>query len=124
MLAPGMTLPDLQALFKPLMQSFDGLRLKYSAPNFELFSGYKPAYEKLMPPIPVGVQLYGGRLIPRTVVETNSKGLWEVFRRIVDDGELGYSTLGVNLNQTVTGYVDNAITPAWRNALYDVVIAA
>jgi len=59
-----------------------------------------------MPPVPVGTSLYGGRLVPRSVVLGNPRGL-----------------LGVNVDRSVVGEeVDNAVLPAWREALLDVVL--
>lgn len=123
MLVPGMPLLELQELFKSLLQALDGLGIHYAVPYFELFRGYKPAYEEMMPYVPVATSLYGGRLIPRDVVENDPKGLWEVFRKVTTEGALSYSSIGINLNESVTGDVDNAVNPAWRRALYDVVFA-
>lgn len=121
-IAPGMRVAELQTIFKPFMAQLDELQVKYTPPFFKLYRGYKPAYEALMPTIPVGIQLYGGRLISREVIQDNVKGVFDAFRNITNDG-VSYSSLGVKLDKSVTGDVDNAITPAWRKALYDIVLA-
>jgi len=35
---------------------------------------------------------------------------------------VSYATLGVNVDRSVTGEVDNAVLPVWREALLDVVL--
>ena len=122
-IAPGMPLATLEQNIKRLTIEFDDMGVNYTTLFFELFPGYWPAAQKLMPPLDVNVDLYGGRLIPRSVVENNPKGVVDAFRNITNHGNVIYSSLGVNLNSSVTGPVDNAVLPAWRNALLDMVFA-
>jgi len=77
-----------------------------------------------MPPVPVGTSLYGGRLVPRSVVLGNPRGLVGVLGNVTGGGEgVSYATLGVNVDRSVVGEeVDNAVLPAWREALLDVVL--
>lgn len=56
-------------------------------------------------PIEVGTAQDGGRLIPRSVVEDSNEQ-----RDVV-------------MKMSVTGTVDNAVLPAWRNTLIDSVIS-
>ena len=120
--APGMPLAELQELMKSLTDSLDKLGVNYTPPYFELFPGYLPSFKKMMPPIPVGLQLYGGRLIPRSVVTEDPEGLVAAFRDITDTG-VTYSTGGINVNRTVTGDVYNSVLTARRTNIYDIVLA-
>lgn len=122
--APGWPLSKLKDEMKTLTLELDKLGINYTTPYFELFPGYWPAAQKMMPYVGVGIDLYGGRLIPRDVVQNNAKGLVDVFRNITGDNDgVVYSTLGVNLNRSTTGDVENAVLPAWRTALLDMVLA-
>jgi len=80
-----------------------------------------------MPPLPVGTSLYGGRLIPRDVVLGYGRGVVDVFANITSGKEgVSYATLGLNVNRSGKGEgvgVENAVLPAWRAALLDVVLA-
>jgi len=95
--------------------------VRYASPAVQRFPGYWPAAQALMPPIPVSTSLYGRHLTPRTVVLENPHGVVDVLREITSG--VSYATLGVNLNRSVTGEVDNAVLPAWREALFDMVPA-
>ncbi|KAL8698041.1 MAG: hypothetical protein Q9201_006788 [Fulgogasparrea decipioides] len=119
--APGVPVDELKALMKPLTESLDKLRVNYTPPYFEQFTGYLPEFRAMMPPISVAVGQFGGRLIPRSVVQNNPKGLMDAFRRITDDG-LTMITVGVNVNASVAGDVYNAVLPAWRSTLLEVVL--
>jgi len=118
-----MPLATLTEEIKTLTDKLDALGVKYAAPNVQLFSGYWPAAQALMPPVPVATSLYGGRLVPRDVVLENPRGLVGVLRDVTGEGEgVSYASLGVNVNRSVAGEVDNAVLPAWREALLDVVL--
>jgi len=126
-IAPGMPLSTLRTAINVLTQTLDTLGVKYSAPTVQLFSGYWPAAQALMPPLPVGTSLYGGRLIPRDVVLGYGRGVVDVFANITSGKEgVSYATLGLNVNRSGKGEgvgVENAVLPAWRAALLDVVLA-
>lgn len=123
-IAPGMPLPSLRQALKTLTDTLDALGVGYDAPNVQLFQGYWPAAQALMPPVPVGTSLYGGRLVPRSVVLGNPRGLVRVLKDVTGGAEgVSYATLGVNVNRSVAGEVENAVLPAWRTALLDVVLA-
>jgi hypothetical protein len=122
-IAPGLPLATLTEEITALTDKLNALGVGYALPNVQLFPGYWPAAQALMPPVPVGTSLYGGRLIPRSVVLENGQGLVDVLGDITGGGEgVSYATLGVNVNRSVAGEVDNAVLPAWREALLDVVL--
>ncbi|KAL8724282.1 MAG: hypothetical protein Q9181_006896 [Wetmoreana brouardii] len=119
--APGVPVDELKAMMKPLTESLDKLKVNYTPPYFEQFAGYLPEFRAMMPPVMVAVGQYGGRLIPRSVVQNNPKGLMDAFKRITDDG-VTMTTVGVNVDASVAGDVYNAVLPAWRSTLLDVVL--
>lgn len=122
-IAPGMELGRLKAHVKELTDQFDDMGVNYTTPFFELFPGYWPAAQKMMPPIAVNVHLYGGRLIPRSVVEGNPHAVINTFRNITNHANVVYVTLGMRLDEHVTGKVDNAVLPAWREIGLDSVFS-
>lgn len=69
---------------------------------------------------------YGGRLIPRSVVENNNDGFTAAIRNVTQNNATGlFVGIGLNVNKsTARGNenVDNAVLPAWREALVDSVI--
>ena len=67
---------------------------------------------------------YGGRLIPRSVVENNNDGFTAAIRNVTQNNATGLF-VGLNVNKsTARGNenVDNAVLPAWRETLVDSVI--
>lgn len=72
-------------------------------------------------PPPVGVGLYGGRLIPRSVVEDLNANLTTACRYINEQGGV-IATIGVNVSHAVAGDVWNSVNPAWRDTLFGIVI--
>ena len=124
-IAPGWSLAELRTSVRSLTDKLDELGVKYSPPFSEVFPGYWPAMQRLMFDVSVGNELYGGRLIPRSVVRDNAKAVVDVLRNITNHGGVTYSSIALNLNRTVTGKAvgENAVLPAWRDALLDIVLA-
>lgn len=71
--------------------------------------------------IGVGQAQYGGWLIPRSVVKNKNDDLTEAYRYILEDGGT-FIGVGLNVSRALVGDVDNAILPAWRDALIDTTI--
>jgi hypothetical protein len=72
-------------------------------------------------PIDVGIAQYGGRFIPRSLVENNNTALTAAYRFI---NEQGAQFIGVAANTSLAsaGFPDNAVNPGWRDNLIDTVI--
>lgn len=74
----------------------------------------------MSPVIEVTEAQIGGRLIPRSLVETETQTLMSTIRDIVDfQPGVVFSGISVNVSQK---YPDNAVNPAWREAAFDAVI--
>lgn len=69
----------------------------------------------------MGVGLYGGRLIPRSVVEESNAELIAAYRYINEQGGV-IAGIGLNVSKAVTGDVWNSANPAWRETLVESVI--
>lgn len=104
------------------MAKLDDLNIKYTS-NFVEFDSYLDHFNVMFDsnPIDVGIAQYGGRFIPRSVVENNNTALTAAYRFI---NEQGAQFIGVAANTSLAraGHPDNAVNPGWRDNLIDTVI--
>jgi len=119
---PELTPDELKGFVAPLMAKLDELNIAYTS-HFEQFPSYLTFFKAMFEssPIPVGIAQYGGRLIPRSVVENNNAALTDAYRFIT---ERGAQFIGVAANTSLAraGFPDNAVNPGWRTNLIDTVI--
>lgn len=126
--APNIPVAKLKQLMEPFTSFLDKEGVKYVS-QAEQFDTYLDEFNTMMPFIDVGVDQYGGYLIPRSLVEDkqsgpesssskNNKALTKVFRHILNDG--GHiSLVAVNVSRPTSGPDSpNAVLPAWRDAIY------
>ncbi|KAG9623615.1 FAD/FMN-containing isoamyl alcohol oxidase MreA, partial [Aureobasidium melanogenum] len=92
--APGISLDELNSLLSPFMNKLDQLNITYNH-YFGEFATYLEHFNTMFSPIQVGIAQYGGRLIPRSVVENNNTALTDAFRFI---NENGGQFIGVGIN--------------------------
>ncbi|KAK5123851.1 hypothetical protein LTR08_006106 [Meristemomyces frigidus] len=118
--APNITVTELKAYLKPLIDKLDELDIPYTS-YFGQFEGYLKEYNAMDSPIQVGIAQYGGRLIPRAIIENSNEALTETYRFINNNGGQ-FIGIGVNVSLAVAGDVDNSVNPGWRTALIDTVI--
>ncbi|KAL0064816.1 hypothetical protein AAF712_008213 [Marasmius tenuissimus] len=117
---------DIREVFQPLVQTLDALGVNCSFTTFSkatYLEGYKNAG---FPETPVGGQLNGGRLLPRSLWESEASfdALKNTIRGVIDSGAAAWEiTLRPTLE--VAGHPENAILPAWREAqtLFTPVVA-
>ena len=120
--APGISKAQLAQPLQPYLTKLRDLGVNHTFTLRE-FSGYLPEFTAMALHTDVGPSLYGGRLIPRSLIEKNSSALTAAFRSITEDGA-GIFTFGLNVSKSVAGDVYNAVLPAWRDTLLDVVVTA
>lgn len=119
--APGIPKAQLKKLLEPLLSKFRKLGIKYTL-TVRQFPGYLPEFTEMQFHIQVGTAQYGGRLIRRSVIETKNDALTAAVRNITEDGG-SFIGVALNVSKAVAGDVDNAVLPAWRDTLLDVVIS-
>ncbi|KAI1453920.1 FAD-binding domain-containing protein [Annulohypoxylon moriforme] len=109
------SLEEVEQILEPLTQSLSdiGVSLK---PNLTEFPSYYDHYDNYWGPFPngniqVGTQLFGGRLIPRSVLPNFSS----TARKIAEMG-VTYIGVGLNVSQFGQGKV-NAVLPQWRDSI-------
>ncbi|KAJ5775074.1 FAD binding domain protein [Penicillium nucicola] len=121
MTAPGVPLKKLQELVKPFLNGLDKLGIKYQY-HAEEFDAYIDQFNAQTPLVEVGVAQYGSWLLPRSIVE-DPKSRHELTKsaRKVLAHHATFTTVGMKVTEEVTGNVDNAVNPAWRNAIAHVL---
>lgn len=63
----------------------------------------------------------GGRLIPRSLVESNPQALTATLRTINENGAV---ISGVSVNVSLkAGTPPNSVNPAWRDAVFDALLS-
>ncbi|TKX25719.1 FAD-binding domain-containing protein 12 [Elsinoe australis] len=118
--APDISVADLKGYLSPLETKLNELNIPFTS-YYQQFDGYLDQFNALQGAIQVGIAQYGGRLIPRSVVENNNSALTDAYRFINNNGGQ-FIGVGVNVSPAVAGNPDNAVNPAWRNTLIDTVI--
>jgi len=125
---PGIPASQALKLLQPFLDTLHRLNIKYEMTGPTDFPTYLDEFSTFEPPIPVETAQYGGRLIPRSVVETNNVGLTGTIRNITEDKTPNATPLfvgvGLNVNKSAARGTDgdNAVLPAWRNTLIDSVL--
>ncbi|KAL8968234.1 MAG: hypothetical protein Q9197_004986 [Variospora fuerteventurae] len=120
--APGVPAEQLATLLQPLLDELRDLGVNYTTPVVRQFPGYLEEFNAMMPYLEVAVAQYGGWLLPRSVVVENPEGLAAAYANITNGGAAGFTSVALNVNRSVTGDVYNAVNPAWRTTLLDVII--
>ncbi|RMZ37648.1 hypothetical protein AFCA_001903 [Aspergillus flavus] len=117
MTAPGMPLEKLESLIKPFLNELKALGIKYQY-HAESFPAYLDQFNAQAPLVEIAVAQYGSWLLPRSVVENNStnRELIQSYRTILSTGA-NFTNVGLKVSKEVAGDVDNAVNPAWRNAI-------
>ncbi|KAL9117519.1 MAG: hypothetical protein Q9187_005943, partial [Circinaria calcarea] len=115
---------EVQRLLQPFTEYLTRLGIKYNLHVIQ-FPDYLSEYYTMIPSslTKVGVVLYGGRLIPHSVVENNNDAITTVVRNIAED-EGGLVVVGVDVSMRVAGDVYNAVLPAWRDTALDLVLTS
>lgn len=83
------------------------------------FSTFHDCYKSMNPNSNITEAQIGGRLMPRSTVETNTAALISELQQIAEQGVV---ISGVSLNVSRTEAPWNAVNPAWRNAAISFVL--
>ena len=123
---PGIPASEAKELLQPFLDTLERLGIKYNMTGPTDFPTYLDQFNTFELPIQVGTAQYGGRLIPRSVVENNSAAFTAAIRFINEQESAPlFCGVGLNVNKSAArgnGDVDNAVLPAWRETLVDAVI--
>lgn len=110
---------EVEAILAPYLSALDGLGVGYTVGQTDSAS-YYDHYNTYFGPLPngaisVGIAQYGGRLIPRSVVESNNTDFYETLRFIAEEG-VTFIGVGTDVSKSATAD-QNGVLPAWREAL-------
>ncbi|KAJ5109539.1 hypothetical protein N7456_006214 [Penicillium angulare] len=112
------TSEDIKSILRPFLLALDDLNIT-SKVGYTQFDSYYEHYNKYMGPLPYGnlavsSYQYGGRLIPRQVLQNNSTGLSMALRNLTDEGVI---VVGVGMDVShPENTTSNAVFPALRRA--------
>lgn len=124
--APGASIERTTQLLAPFTKYLIVHNISYSLNVTSL--PFVDHYQPYTGPFPFGSastnQLIGGRLIPRSVVKHNNAALTSTFRKIVEDSPFIVVIIPLNVGNPTRQkpVIPNAVLPAWRDALFTVLI--
>ncbi|KAJ6526891.1 hypothetical protein DFH09DRAFT_1045946 [Mycena vulgaris] len=119
--APAVPVANLKTYLAPFETKLNELNITFTS-YYAQFDSYLDSFDAMFSEIEVSIAQYGGRLIPRSVVENNNTALTQAYRDINNLGGQ-FIGVGVNVSKAVVGDVYNAVNPGWRDTLIHTVIA-
>lgn len=124
---PGMTVEQATKLMQPMVDALKNLNISYELTGPILFPSYQDMFDVFVGELEIATSQYGGRMIPRKVVEEKPDDVVAVIRNIIEDSTTPTSFFGVGLNvnksiERGNDNVDNALFPVWRETLISAVI--
>ncbi len=126
-----LTFPDMNAsratqIMQPFMDYLDKADIQYKK-NITQFSSFLQHYNTLIEPNPTQLVengQYGGRFIPRSVIDDSNDNLTAAVRSITEDGVV-FVGIGLNVSSTVIGNdVYNSVNPSWRDSAMSVILSS
>ncbi|KAJ5716008.1 FAD binding domain protein [Penicillium malachiteum] len=115
---PGGTRQKLQKQLEPTLSLLKKNNISYSY-TIKQFSTYYASYEEMNPGVNITEYQIGGRLIPRSVLESNPASFISTLQSISQEGGV---ISGVSLNVSQNQAAVTSVNPAWRNAAISVVL--
>ena len=120
---------ETRALLAPFLDALEALGVPYLA-TFSHHGAYYDFYNHYFGPLPLGqIRLgvsgdtgrVGGRLIPRAAAAANVTGLGRTARLAAERGAV-WVGVAANVGRFGGGGAQNAVLPAWREALVHVIL--
>ena len=126
-----LTFPDMLAgqatrLMQPLLDYLDKVGIEYGM-NITESPNFLQHYDTFIEPNPTQLVengQYGGRFIPRSVVDKRNDDLTAAMRSITEDG-VTFVTIALNVSSSVVGNdVYNSVHPSWRTSAMIVLLSS
>lgn len=113
------TQAEVVSILAPYLATLDTLGVNYTATYTESAT-YYDHYNTYFGPLPngaieVGIAQYGGRLIPRSAVQSNNTKFHDTLRFVAEQG-VTFIGVGTDVSKSAT-VEQNGVLPAWRDAL-------
>ncbi|QKX64758.1 uncharacterized protein TRUGW13939_11934 [Talaromyces rugulosus] len=119
--AYNMTSDDVKSILSPFLSTLTDLEISYAV-SYTQKTGYYDHYNTYMGPLPygnleVGAYTYGGRLVPRSVLESKSSTEFfgSALRNLTEGGLIAVG-VGLDVSNKKGDKPANAVFPEWRNA--------
>ncbi|MCJ1396147.1 hypothetical protein MMC18_009036 [Xylographa bjoerkii] len=124
--APGYSRAEVIDLLETFTNDLKGLNVTYSL-NVTSLPSFLDHYSTYMGPLPNGPytvnQLFGGRLIPRSVVENNNNALVAAVKNITENSNSFLGFVALDVSKAPSGsLLSNAVLPAWRQTLLSTLV--
>jgi hypothetical protein len=124
--APGRSEIEVATLLEPKISILTAIDAKYTL-SITSKPSYLSHFETYFGPLPNGIytihHLFAGRIIPGSVVQTNNPELSTAIKNITENSSafLGFVALNVSETQDRHAVAQNAVLPAWRDAIITVL---
>ncbi|KAJ5090122.1 FAD-linked oxidoreductase sor8 [Penicillium argentinense] len=115
---PGGSLQQLQAGLASTLALLDQHNITYTY-HIEQFDTFWDSYAAMNPHSNITEAQIGGRLMPRSVIDSKIPALISVLQGIADEGVV---ISGVSLNVSRAATPRNAVNPVWRDAAISFVL--
>ncbi|TVY84927.1 FAD-linked oxidoreductase ZEB1 [Lachnellula suecica] len=117
---PNITASQMSNLLQPVIQKLNANNISFTY-AVKSYSDFLSSYDDptMNPFIATSAIQLGGRIIPRSLVESNNSALTSAFQKITALGG-GFSGIAMSVGGSPAN--DNAVNPEWRTALFDAVI--
>lgn len=126
----GASSSQMEVLLRPLASRLDRLNATYSL-SYTGTSNYFDHYERYQGPFPWGAYpvdlLFGGKMIPRRVLDHRRQSLVSTIQHIIQDTEAFLGFVAINNNRSAPGgpqvapIAPNSVLPAWESAALTVL---
>ena len=126
--SPDLCSARVETLIAPFTNYLHNNSISYTA-NYTTSPTFLEHFATYFGPLPygpyIGSELIGGRMIPRTVVETNGALVTATMRNISRTPNFFIDAIALNANLAAkngSSAPSNAVLPAWRDVLIDVIL--
>ena len=123
---PSMNAPQAKQIMQPFLDYLDRAGIHYKS-NITQFSTFLQHYNALIEPNPTQLVengQYGGRFIPRSVIDDNNDALTAAVRSITEDG-VTFVGIGLNVSAPIVGAdLYNSVNPSWRDSAMSVILSS
>jgi hypothetical protein len=117
--APGVNKTTLDSFLQPTINKLKQYSIPYQYYSND-FPSFYTEYKQMNQPFDVANYQLGGRLIPRSLVNTNNNGLASAIRSIIESGTL-FSGQAFNVKKFNKPDAIG-LNPYWRDSIFDAVV--
>ncbi|KAI1213860.1 FAD binding domain protein [Annulohypoxylon truncatum] len=111
---PNGTAEELERLLQPTLKALDRSGIPYDF-STTVFPTFQDSFNTLVPETDVYEVNIGGRIIPQSLVTSDSAALVDAIKTIVSNGGV---LSGVSMDVSRLPPSPNSVHPAWRNSLF------